>query len=339
MLKIGEVLFVFKIDENGIFSYDFTVIEALESRQRRVKNFYANQKKLDTIYNIPEKDFINSLNINAVGIDLGMTRSCVGVNRTNGIELVAIDNNERQLPSYVSFKEKDPICGQLVINNLHSYANSTVFDIKRIIGRNFNEIQINSAWPFEVIKNDMDKPLLRVQSSEKNKLKVIANNGDSNLGGSDFDMVLVQHFEKILETRYKIIMNEKNRYRLIQKCLDIKHTLSTESEASEINFEIDEFLTVTRQEFEQMASKLLDQIGDVLKQTFSKTDIFACDINKVLFVGGGCRMPMIQHFLRKRFPKAEHSCDENPDGMVAIGAAFYSSFLMSKNDSSNCNIT
>uniref|UniRef100_A0A914PWM2 Hypoxia up-regulated protein 1 n=1 Tax=Panagrolaimus davidi TaxID=227884 RepID=A0A914PWM2_9BILA len=374
-----------------------------------------------------------------------MTRCCVAVNRKNGIELVAIDNSERQLPSYVSFKEKDPICGQLVINQLELYANSTVFDIKRIIGRNFDEIQIHS-WPFEVIKNKNSKPLLLVRGCESsivkypeevsaillkhvkhkvkefqekemdevvitipagfnqnqktathvaadlagfktvhlleepiaasiayfidrpipsnfnmllfdlgggtldlcifkvknNKLKIATVEGDSNLGGRDFDMVLFQHFKKILETKYEIIMNEKNRYRLIRKCVDIKHTLSTESEASldisEINFEIDEFLTVTRQEFEQMASKLLDQIGEVFKQTFSKTNIFASDINKVLLIGGGCRMPMIQLFLRQAFPKAEHSSDKNPDEMVAIGAAYYSSFLMSKNDSSNCNI-
>uniref|UniRef100_A0A914Q2F8 Hypoxia up-regulated protein 1 n=1 Tax=Panagrolaimus davidi TaxID=227884 RepID=A0A914Q2F8_9BILA len=439
--NVREITFTLKIDENFIFSYDFNVIE---STQRRVKNFYANQKKLDTTYNIPQKDFINNVNTSAIGIDLGMTKCCVAVNRTNGIELVAIDGSERQLPSYVSFKEKDPICGQLVINQLELYANASVFDTKRIIGRNFDEIQIYSSWPFEVIKNDMDKPLIQVRGCEgsiekhpeevtaillkhvkqkveefqgkilnevvitipagfnmdqkiathvaadlagfktvhlleepiaasiayfvdrpippnfnmllfdlgggtldlcifkveKNKLKVIANDGDSNLGGRDFDMVLFQHFEKILKTKYKITMNEKNRYRLIQKCVDIKHTISTESEASldvsELHFETDEFLTVTRLEFEQMASELLDQIGEVLIQIFSKTELTPIDINKVLLVGGGCRMPMIQLFLRKRFPKADHTCDENPDEMVAIGAAYYSSFLM--NNSSNCSI-
>uniref|UniRef100_A0A914Q111 Hypoxia up-regulated protein 1 n=1 Tax=Panagrolaimus davidi TaxID=227884 RepID=A0A914Q111_9BILA len=123
----------------------------------------------------------------------------------------------------------------------------------------------------------------------------------------------------------------------MHKCVDIKHTLSTESKASldvsEINFEIDEFLRITRHKFEQMCAPLLNRIQDILIQTFSKTNIFACDINKVLLVGGGCQMPMISQFLRKRFPKADHTCDENPDEMVAIGAAYkHLSFLMSKND-------
>uniref|UniRef100_A0A914Q718 Uncharacterized protein n=1 Tax=Panagrolaimus davidi TaxID=227884 RepID=A0A914Q718_9BILA len=198
LLNDRELTFTLKIDENFIVSYDFTVIETVESTQWRVKNFYANQKKVDTTYDIPQKDFINNLNINAVGIDLGMTKSCVGVNRTNGIELVAIDGSERQLPSYVSFKEKDPICGQLVINQLESYAKSTVFDIKRIIGRNFYEIQINSGWPFEVIKNDMDKPQLRVQSYE----------GSIVRHPEEISAILLKHVKQKVEEFQGKIMDE-----------------------------------------------------------------------------------------------------------------------------------
>uniref|UniRef100_A0A914PW26 Heat shock protein 70 n=1 Tax=Panagrolaimus davidi TaxID=227884 RepID=A0A914PW26_9BILA len=137
-------------------------------------------------------------------------------------------------------------------------------------------------------------------------------------------------------------MNERNKYRLMLKCVEIKHTLSIESEASldvdVFNPDIDESLQITRQEFEKMCAALLNRFQEVLKQTFSKTDIFSSDINKVLLVGGGCRMPMIKLFLHQVFTKAEHSSVGNPDEMVAIGAAYYSSFLMSKNDSSNCNI-
>uniref|UniRef100_A0A914QCX7 Hypoxia up-regulated protein 1 n=1 Tax=Panagrolaimus davidi TaxID=227884 RepID=A0A914QCX7_9BILA len=395
-------------------------------------------------YDIPQEPLINP-NINAIGIDLGMTRCCAAVNRNDRFELVAIDNSERQLPSYVSFKEKDPNCGQLVINQLEFYASSTVFDIKRIIGRNINEIDKNPAWPFEVIRID-SKPLIYMKSCgnvlmkypeevtavllkqmkkkveefqgskmdevvitipagfnqnqkiathvaadlagfktvhllaepiaasiayfvdrpipsnfnvllfdlgggtldlcifkvENNKLKVIANDGDSNLGGRDFDNLLFQHFEKILETKYKIAMNEKSKYRLMLKCVEIKHTLSAENEASldvdVFNPEIEEFLKITRQEFEQFSATLLLRLHECLKQTFAQAKIYASDINKVLLVGGGCRMPMIQLFLRKRFPKAEHICAENPDEMVAIGAAYYSSFLMSNNGGGYCNI-
>uniref|UniRef100_A0A914P3B1 Hypoxia up-regulated protein 1 n=1 Tax=Panagrolaimus davidi TaxID=227884 RepID=A0A914P3B1_9BILA len=355
-----------------------------------------------------------------------MTRCCVAVNRTNGTELVAIDGSERQLPSYVSFKEKDPMCGQLVINQLELYANSTVFDIKQIIGRNFNEIQINSEKHPEEISaillkhvkqkieefqgSKIDEAVITVPSGfnqnqkiathvaadlagfktvhllkepiaasiayfvdrpipssfnlllfdlgggtldlcifkvEKNKFKVFANDGDSNLGGRDFDMVLFQHFEKTLEKRYKIIINEKSKYRLMLKCVEIKHALSSENEASfDIeDYKIDEFLRITRHEFEQICVPVLNRIQDIFIQIFSKTELTPVDINKVLLIGGGCQMPMIQLFLHKRFPKADHFCDESPDGMVAIGAAYYSSFLMnnssnsvSKKDSSNCSI-
>uniref|UniRef100_A0A914Q5T5 Hypoxia up-regulated protein 1 n=1 Tax=Panagrolaimus davidi TaxID=227884 RepID=A0A914Q5T5_9BILA len=420
ILNVGEIRFNLQIDENFIVSYDFAVVKTVENTHRRIKNFYENQIKSEPTYNIPQKILVKNLNINAIGIDLGMTKCCVAVNRRNGIELVAIDDSERQLPSYISFKENDPICGQLVINQLEFYANSTVFDIKRIIGRNFNEIQSHSSWSFEhpeevsaillkhlkqrveefqgkemeevvitipagfnqnqkiathvaadlagfktvhlleepiaaSIAYFVDRPIpsnfylllfdlgggtldLCIFKVEKNKFKVISVEGDSNLGGRDFDMVLFQHFANILETKYKIIMNEKNRYRLMQKCVEIKHTLSTESEASfDIeDYKIDEFLRITRHEFEKMCAPLLNRIKDVLIQIFSTIELTARDINKVLLVGGGCRMPMIQHFLHRKFTLADHTCAENPDEMVAIGAAYYSSFLM--NNSSNCNI-
>uniref|UniRef100_A0A914P8U3 Heat shock protein 70 n=1 Tax=Panagrolaimus davidi TaxID=227884 RepID=A0A914P8U3_9BILA len=293
------------------------------------------EQSLVETYDIPQEPLINP-NINVVGIDLGMTRCCVAVNRTNGIELIAIDGSERQLPSYISFKEKDPICGQLVINQLEFYANSSVFDIKSIIGKNYDEIVIRSTWPFEVIKNDINKPLIRVQDYdgnaleqnpeeisaillkhikqkveefqgkemdevvitipngfnqnqkiatlvaadlagfktvhlleepiaasiayfvnrpippnfnlllfdlgggtldlcifkvELNTLKITAKGGDNNLGGTDFDNLLFQHFAKTLETKHETAINQRNKYRLMQKCVEIKHTLSIDFES------------------------------------------------------------------------------------------------------------
>uniref|UniRef100_A0AC35FZ98 Heat shock protein 70 n=1 Tax=Panagrolaimus sp. PS1159 TaxID=55785 RepID=A0AC35FZ98_9BILA len=449
--RVGEIIFTFEMDENYIFSYNYSIIETLENTERRVKNFYENQIQIkNEIYDIPQKKLlVNNPNVNAIGIDLGMTRCAVVVNRKDRFELVAIDNEgEKQFPSYISFKEANPICGQLVVNQLQLYANSTIFDTKRLIGKNFEEIQINPIWPFEVIRKDKNnkKPMIQVQGSdatlqkfpeeiyaillkhiklkveefqgkvmnevvitipagfnqsqkiathvaaelagwktvhllaepiaatiayfvdrpipssfnmllfdlgggtldlcifkvEKNKLKIATNNGDSNFGGRDFDDILFKHFSKILQTNYKISVYDKTKYRLLQKCMEIKHTLSTEDEASldvgDFNPKIDEFVKITRQEFEKICVPLLKRIQEVLRQTLSKTEFYATDINKILLVGGGCRMPMIQHFLRQTFTAAEHTCAKNPDEMVAIGAAYYASFIMSKNDKAACNV-
>uniref|UniRef100_A0AC34F916 Heat shock protein 70 n=1 Tax=Panagrolaimus sp. ES5 TaxID=591445 RepID=A0AC34F916_9BILA len=81
----------------------------------------------------PPSDYDPSLN--PVGMDVGTTRCCVGVNRVDGIEVIAIDNSSRLMPSYISYEEDMPKCGQIVCNRIKHYFKNTVFDIKRIIGR------------------------------------------------------------------------------------------------------------------------------------------------------------------------------------------------------------
>ena len=86
-----------------------------------------------------------------------------------------------------------------------------------------------------------------------------------------------------------------------------------------------------------MAKSLLERIQNILMETLAIADYVSDDINKVLLVGGGCRMPMIQQQLHKMFTKAEHSCHPHPDEMIAIGAAHYATILTSQNNV-NCSI-
>uniref|UniRef100_A0AC34FJ54 Uncharacterized protein n=1 Tax=Panagrolaimus sp. ES5 TaxID=591445 RepID=A0AC34FJ54_9BILA len=95
-------------------------------------------------YRIPKQILIFDDQIKAVGIDLGTTRCCEAVNRTNKIEIVAIENTgDRLMPSYVAYDEENVKCGQVVVNRLRNYSNSTIFDSKRIIGKTFDEIEID----------------------------------------------------------------------------------------------------------------------------------------------------------------------------------------------------
>uniref|UniRef100_A0A914PDD7 Uncharacterized protein n=1 Tax=Panagrolaimus davidi TaxID=227884 RepID=A0A914PDD7_9BILA len=91
----------------------------------------------------------------AIGIDLGTTRCCVSVIRLNGIQTVALENTGgRLLPSYVSYNGGNVKCGQIVVDRLRYFPKSTIFDSKRIIGRNLNEIEIDSFWPFSLLEID-----------------------------------------------------------------------------------------------------------------------------------------------------------------------------------------
>ena len=137
-------------------------------------------------YTIPTKRITNS---DAVGIDLGTSRCFAAVNRRDGVVTLALDNlGERQLPSYVSFKNEQPECGQIILNRLARDAKSTVFNFKQMIGRNFDEIEIDPIWHFKII-NDGGKPVLRIQSVT----------GDIQKTPEEVAAVLLKHIKEKVE--------------------------------------------------------------------------------------------------------------------------------------------
>uniref|UniRef100_A0A914QYZ7 Heat shock protein 70 n=1 Tax=Panagrolaimus davidi TaxID=227884 RepID=A0A914QYZ7_9BILA len=104
-----------------------------------------------SLYTIPPKISTFKAGINAVGIDLGTSRCCVTVSKTRAFEIVAIENTgEKLLPSYISYNEEHEKCGQVVVDQLRYASNSTVFDVKRLIGKNFDEVDPDPSWPFKL---------------------------------------------------------------------------------------------------------------------------------------------------------------------------------------------
>lgn len=106
-----------------------------------------------------------------IGIDLGTTYSCVGVYKNGHVEIIPNDQGNRITPSYVSFDNEERFIGDSAKNQAALNPTNTVFDIKRLIGRRFDDQTVQSdrkLLPFDIVDKE-GKPIVNVQVNGQSK--------------------------------------------------------------------------------------------------------------------------------------------------------------------------
>ncbi|KAL4895048.1 heat shock protein 70 family [Aspergillus ambiguus] len=106
-----------------------------------------------------------------VGIDLGTTYSCVGVMQNGKVEILANDQGNRITPSYVAFTDEERLVGDAAKNQYAANPKRTIFDIKRLIGRKFDDKDVQrdtKNFPFKIANKD-GKPVVRVDVNKEPK--------------------------------------------------------------------------------------------------------------------------------------------------------------------------
>lgn len=166
--------------------------------------------------------------------------------------------------------------------------------------------------------------------------EVKSTNGDTHLGGEDFDNRIVNHFVDQFKKEYGIDLTKDNSamQRLKDEAEKAKKELSSTSEV-EINLP---FITagedgpihfeykLTRAKLVELVSDLIDKLADPVHQALKDAKLSPSDINEVVLVGGMTRMPAVVEKVKELFGK-EPMKGVNPDEVVAVGAAIQGGVL------------
>ncbi|GAB1224345.1 hypothetical protein ENUP19_0194G0001 [Entamoeba nuttalli] len=172
-----------------------------------------------------------------------------------------------------------------------------------------------------------------VLAIEEGVFEVKATNGDTHLGGEDFDNRLVKYFIGEIERKYKkdISGNARAVRRLRTACERAKRTLSS---ASVANIEVDQlyegidfYTSITRARFEEINIDLFKSTIGPVSRVLEDAKIDKSSIDEVVLIGGSTRIPKVVEILKEFFNGKEPNKSINPDEAVAYGAAVQAAIL------------
>jgi L1 cell adhesion molecule like protein len=183
---------------------------------------------------------------------------------------------------------------------------------------------------FDLGGGTFDVSLLTI---EEGIFEVKSTNGDTHLGGEDFDNRLVNHFVQEFKRKNKKDISGSARAlrRLRTACERAKRTLSSTAQTSlEIDslFEgIDFYGSITRARFEELNMDMFRRCMDPVEKCLRDAKMDKSQVHEVVLVGGSTRIPKIQSLLSDFFNGKELCKSINPDEAVAYGAAVQAAIL------------
>ena len=194
---------------------------------------------------------------------------------------------------------------------------------------------------FDLGGGTFDISILEVASTdgadgEVTVFEVISTNGDTHLGGDDFDEVLINYVAEEFKKEQGIDLRSDTMalQRLQEACEKAKKELSSTA-STDINLPFITAdssgpkhlqLTITRARFEELADELFARCKKPVLAALKDAKLSPSDIDEVVLVGGSTRIPKVQEIVKDVFGKEPHK-GVNPDEVVAAGAAIQGSVL------------
>jgi molecular chaperone DnaK len=166
--------------------------------------------------------------------------------------------------------------------------------------------------------------------------EVLSTNGDTHLGGDDWDEALINHIAEQFKKEQGIDLRKDQMalQRLKEAAEKAKKDLSFQAQA-DINLPFitaDQTgpkhltMTITRSQFEQLTDSLFERLRGPVLKALEDAKLKASAIDEVVLVGGSTRMPRVQQIVKEMFGKEPHK-GVNPDEVVAVGAAIQGAVL------------
>ena len=165
---------------------------------------------------------------------------------------------------------------------------------------------------------------------------VLSTNGDTHLGGEDFDLVLINYLADEFKNQSGIDLKgdplAMQRLKVAAEKAKIELSSSSQTEVNEPYITADAtgpkhlVVKLTRSKLESLVEKLIEQSLAPVRQALDDADLSVSEIDDVILVGGQTRMPLVQEKVTAFFGK-EPRKDVNPDEAVAMGAAIQGAVL------------
>ncbi|PYZ99370.1 molecular chaperone DnaK [Gammaproteobacteria bacterium 2W06] len=191
---------------------------------------------------------------------------------------------------------------------------------------------------FDLGGGTFDVSLLTIDSGV---FEVVATNGDTHLGGEDFDQRVMDHFIKLYKKKKGKDIRKDNRavQKLRREVEKAKRSLSSSHQVRieiESFFEGDDFSeTLTRAKFEELNMDLFRSTMKPVQKVLEDSDLQKKEIDEIVLVGGSTRIPKIQQLVKEFFGGKEPSRGINPDEAVAYGAAVQAGVLSGEDDTND----
>ncbi|KAA6362622.1 MAG: putative Heat shock 70 kDa protein, partial [Streblomastix strix] len=175
-----------------------------------------------------------------------------------------------------------------------------------------------------------DVSLLQI---DEGMFEVLSTNGDTHLGGEDFDQRVILHLLTMWrkKTGLDASSNQRSLQKLRREVEKAKQALST---TFQVTIEIDNFFegqdfreTLTRARFEELNADLFRGTLRPIEQVLKDATLKKSDIDEVVLVGGSSRIPKVQSLVKDFFDEKELAKGINPDEAVAYGAAIQAGLL------------